>query len=328
MMSAPTQLDHLREVDARRDLNAIANLIDICFWAHLDPEGRAYLNRLRRLAVQLQVVPLRSMANAAVPIQGFVWEEKDEVVGNLTLIAFRSRGQLLYLIANVAVHPDYRQKGIGRALTQHALDYIRATGAASAWLHVRADNPTARHLYDTLKFEERCQRVNWVWRPEDQVPVVKPPAGVTVGTRRKAEWGQQRAWLQRNYPAAVDWNLMFDAQRLKPGELQSLWRWLNSANQTHLTVRRDDEPLGLLTWETGAGQHNFFWLATPEEPDEAALTWLLMQARHDWTTRARFYNAALRPIQINYAAGQAAAAFEAAGFSAENHLVWMEHPLR
>jgi len=93
-------------------------------------------------------------------------------------------------------------------------------------------------------------------------------------------------------------------------------------------VRRDDQPLGLLTWETGAGQHSFFWLAAPEQPDEAALTWLLMQARHEWTTRARFYNAALRPMQINYAAGQAAAAFEAAGFSAENHLVWMEHPLR
>jgi len=324
--SPPT--NHLREVDARRDLNQIANLIDLCFRAHLDPEGRAYLNRLRRMAVQLQVVPLRSMANAAVPIQGFVWEEAGEIVGNLTLIAFRSQGQLLYLIANVAVHPDFRQQGIARAMTQQALDYARAAHAASAWLHVRSDNPIARHLYETLKFEERCQRINWLWRPEDKIPVQPPPKRSGIRARKSSEWCQQANWLQQNYPPAVDWNLMFDLARLQPGGLHRLWRWLNNANQTHLALHWNGALAGILSWETGAGQPNLFWLAAPAGVDETALGWLLAEGRQEWIKRAQLNNLPVRSIQINFPAGQSSAAFEHAGFSPENHLVWMENPLR
>ena len=63
------------------------------------------------------------------------------IVGNLSLIPFVRRGHVVYLIANVAVHPDYRRRGIARQLTQTALDYLRQRGVSSAWLQVRDDNP-------------------------------------------------------------------------------------------------------------------------------------------------------------------------------------------
>jgi [ribosomal protein S18]-alanine N-acetyltransferase len=41
----------------------------------------------------------------------------------------------------LAVVPEMRGRGIGRALLQHSIDSVTATGAASYFLEVRSDNP-------------------------------------------------------------------------------------------------------------------------------------------------------------------------------------------
>ncbi len=51
-------------------------------------------------------------------------------------------------INNVAVHPDWRRRGLGEKMLRAALDLAKGQGAATAVLEVRQSNLAARTLYE------------------------------------------------------------------------------------------------------------------------------------------------------------------------------------
>ncbi len=55
-------------------------------------------------------------------------------------------------ITNIAVHPDFRGKGIGRRLTEELLQVLSNLGAGYATLEVRVSNLRAQQLYRSLGF--------------------------------------------------------------------------------------------------------------------------------------------------------------------------------
>lgn len=57
-------------------------------------------------------------------------------------------------ITNVAVHPDYRNNGIGKALVSELLLLCMKDGIDSFTLEVRKSNIVAQKLYKELGFEE------------------------------------------------------------------------------------------------------------------------------------------------------------------------------
>lgn len=61
-------------------------------------------------------------------------------------------------IQTIAVAPDARGHGLGRALMVALLAEARARRAAEVFLEVRADNPNARALYDSLGFVQIAVR--------------------------------------------------------------------------------------------------------------------------------------------------------------------------
>ncbi len=71
------------------------------------------------------------------------------------LIAFAGFWQILDEghIANVAVHPLSRAKGIGKILMQHIMAASQALGGARMTLEVRAGNNVAQKLYQNLGFK-------------------------------------------------------------------------------------------------------------------------------------------------------------------------------
>jgi ribosomal-protein-alanine N-acetyltransferase len=86
--------------------------------------------------------------------------EKPEVLaGYGGLLAPRGSGDAD--IQTIAVAPGARRHGLGRALVTAMLAEAAARGASQVFLEVRADNPNARALYDSLGFEQIAIRAKY-----------------------------------------------------------------------------------------------------------------------------------------------------------------------
>ena len=312
---------HIRPVDPRRDLLVIADLIELCFVDQMDDEGRDYVRQIRHAAQSGDFYRWMHGADELVslPLGGFVWVEEQRVVGNLTLIPFRAgesnenSSHWRYLIANVAVHPNYRRRGIGRQLTLKALEHIRQH-RADAWLQVREDNMPAHNLYLSLGFIERARRTTW--RISNGAPLPELPAHLAVTARQKEDWRLQSAWLRKTFPSEVAWNLGFHLKRLEPGFWRLLTNFFLEAPVLQWAVRNGQRLIGTASWDPGAFRAENLWLVADPDYEEEALYALLVQARRKLMPR--------RPLNVNYPVGQAAIAFKQAGFFKENTLIWME----
>jgi ribosomal-protein-alanine N-acetyltransferase len=64
-------------------------------------------------------------------------------------------------IQTIAVAPAARRRGLGRTLMLAMIDESRRRGATHIFLEVRADNPGARALYDSLGFEQIAVRAKY-----------------------------------------------------------------------------------------------------------------------------------------------------------------------
>ena len=109
--------------------------------------------------------------------KGFVVAIRDkEVVGyavvglerslQLRKYRLRRRGHLL----NLAVDQGFKRQGIGKALVESIIAYLREEGVEDVWLEVRASNLAARKLYSSLGFEET--RIVKRYYPEGEDAVI------------------------------------------------------------------------------------------------------------------------------------------------------------
>ena len=78
-----------------------------------------------------------------------------ELVGTLTLAFFRIPTGLQARIEDVVVDEAGRGKGVGRELTNAAIDRARSAGAKSVGLTSRPSRAAANALYTSMGFERR-----------------------------------------------------------------------------------------------------------------------------------------------------------------------------
>lgn len=69
-------------------------------------------------------------------------------------------------IQTIAVADFARRHGLGRLMMQQLIEEARDRGAEQLFLEVRADNPNARALYDSLGFEQLAVRKHY-YQPDD-----------------------------------------------------------------------------------------------------------------------------------------------------------------
>jgi ribosomal protein S18 acetylase RimI-like enzyme len=96
---------------------------------------------------------------AANPSGVFVADLDGEVIGYITALLDRGAGK--GRIPNLAVDADFRGKGLGRALIEHALEYFRREGMAYAMIETMAQNDIGQHLYPACGFVEVARQVHF-----------------------------------------------------------------------------------------------------------------------------------------------------------------------
>lgn len=145
----------IRPFDIGCDLRPVAELIADAFAHEIDPRGSAALREMRIMSHIGALLKLlnRSTGEFNDLFGGFVWVEAGKVVGNVTVQKADSTGNR-WQIANVAVAPAYRGRGISRQLMARALAHIDENHGEWAVLQVYAQNTIARTLYAHLEFEE------------------------------------------------------------------------------------------------------------------------------------------------------------------------------
>jgi [ribosomal protein S18]-alanine N-acetyltransferase len=74
-------------------------------------------------------------------------------------------------IQTIAVAPTARRAGLGRTLMNAMIAEARGRGAAEIFLEVRADNPGAQSLYESLGFEALAVRAGY-YQPDNVDAIV------------------------------------------------------------------------------------------------------------------------------------------------------------
>ena len=317
-LSSLTESTHIRKVDITRDLDTIADLIEMCFPIHLDRDGQIYLMQMRKTAREMRIMGWLSTLSelGGSGVSGFVWEEEGQIVGNLSLIPFTQSGKRFHMIANVAVHPDNRRQGIARALTERALGYLRRCYEPYVWLQVRDDNPAACGLYRSAGFVDQAVRTTWRIRPfemcwKDQAK----HASIVIRRRQSADWGNQQDWLQTCYPLLIRWNLLVDFKRFEPGFLRDLLNVMDGMLFRHWSFGEEENLLGVITWQKTESFTNNIWLAFPEDGDGDLLAPGLRLVLKRLSPR--------HTLSIDYPKGLCTNVFTSLGFHQFRTLIWM-----
>ena len=310
--------DGLQPVDISRHLGGIADLLELCFSADMDAAGRGVVREmhfLSRLGPGLQVFRWLGLSQQPWDL-GYVWVEAGRVVGSVstTRSASRSTG---WLIANVAVHPDYRRGGIAVSLMRATLDLIRSRRGGEAILQVDDDNTGAIELYRRLGFSHVSTQTAWGRPPRTPAPHYQPTA-FDIRPRGPTEWAEQLAlaWLVR--PEGLAWNQPLRPETFAPNLWARLDRFFGGQTEEHWVAEVKDRIVGSLTLRTQWGEDDRLTLLVhPDYRGQLERPLLVRGLRR----------LALRPagVRIEHAAADeaASAALRALDFQPLRTLRWM-----
>jgi len=315
VQARPAAPPNLRPISIFRDLPAVADLIELCFSSTMDTEGKRYIQDMRRAGSDNAFLKWANQAaeSTSLPLTGYVWEENAQIVGNASLVPFRQKNHRIYLIANIAVHPDFRRRGIARALTEQAMKHAQNRKADAVWLHVRDDNPNAIELYEKLGFVEQARRTTWQAGTEVNTPVLQTDIQITA--RHSHFWPIQEKWLASLYPHFLAWHRDWNFNSLRPGFWNWFYLFLVDRRIRQWAAVRGDALEAALAWiPYGRGESLF--AATGEGSDPEALVALLLQARRELSH--------VHPhILLEFPSGKLDGAIQSAGFRALRTLIWM-----
>ncbi len=180
-------------------MTEIADLIEVCFRDKLDVTARRAVREMRALS---RTGPLLWMLGL-IPHNGLNWNHgyvflhDGRVIGSVGAQPSDS-GPQAYLIANVAVHPNFRRQGVARGLMLAVLSKAARQGAKCIVLQVDEDNEEAITLYQDLGFDTLTTRTLWLRTNSTAPNLIK--RGHNIDYRR---W--ITCYVNKTRQACVDW---------------------------------------------------------------------------------------------------------------------------
>ena len=310
----------IRRIDLKEDLGQVADLIAQCFDENMDPDGRRFLDFLRSLAKDrsslLRVLndPLRAFS----PLDGFICRVDERLVGNISITPFKNGYERICFVSNVAVHPDFRLHGMATSLIREVEEFAKKSGFTSVWLQVRKDNEIARHLYNSIDYQERASRTSWV---STKLPKhdIHSSSTLTFKPRRTQDWRQQESWLNSNYPATITWQLELRSAEFSPKIIQSISNTLSGRRYQHISIWQGAQLYGVLTWQSSFRFADPLWLAVPQD----GLALVVKEA----IPYMQNYLMTKKPLIINLEDGMGEDVFLNGGFERLHTLIWMQKQL-
>ncbi len=303
----------LRTIDPRRDMGQVADLIEITFRGDLDGTGRRMVREMRTLgrigwvgwAISRLLLP-----PSARPL-GFVWEEDGRIVGNANLLPVSGHPRR-WVMANVAVHPEYRRRGIARQMIGASDELALKAGAEAIYLQVERHNKAALTLYRSMGYVALATRTTW--RRSRGLPNPnRISQGEAVRLRRASEWTQQWALAKRVSPEGIIWPHPLDPGYFRPAGI------FRRQAKLHLVRREAGRLVGSLSVH-GTIVQRFALLVDPALQGQIEEE-LLSQALN--RVRAR-----RRSILLDYPTDVAVETLRGLGFREERALTWMRHSYR
>lgn len=224
----------LRPFNLHRDTTILAEVLPRAFQYPDHPEwsletdqleslldGLAALRRLRPVIAALQAL----FPFARDIMRGYVWEEDGQPVGVVNVVRQGASGK--WEIGNVAVLPEYRRRGIARALVEAALALAQERGAERVLLEVVEGNLPASALYESLGFTTYTRSLEMVCEPGDGPPQERPllPEGYMLAPLDPFDWQTRLTLAERITPEPVR---RFDRPEAQLKEVPGLFRALIS----------------------------------------------------------------------------------------------------
>ncbi len=254
--------DGLRPVNLRTDLAPLADLIELAFSDTMDSSGRAAIREMRTLSrIGLGLNVLAGVNELAQGMNlGYVYIANGRLVGNVSVYPSNLPPSLgiTWIIANVAVHPDFRGRGIATRLMQASMNMLRNRGGKAVILQVESDNEVARRLYNQLGFV--VERTWTTWRRPAGLRVPQPfdysARDFDVSRKRRGEWRAEMVLAQRVRPqtmGGLGWLRPLHRGLFHKSLMKQITDWVSLNSDEHLIIRSADErQLDASLWmETG-----------------------------------------------------------------------------
>jgi ribosomal protein S18 acetylase RimI-like enzyme len=311
----------IREIDARKDIFQIPDLIEFCFRAYLDPDGIEFIKKLRSAAESLKKQSFYSFFPFnEMNINGYVCVNHDGVIiGNVNLFPVRVMNHFAYLIANVCVHPDYRRQGIGRSLIESALKYAKSHFVETVYLQVREETDDVIRLYKNLGFREDGRRTSWI------CPINGSREKILIELRHEKtflkEKREYQIFFRRWYPEKIIWNLNYDPGLFQFGLFHRIFRSIYQKKAEFFKILDSDKRiLCWIGWQPTSTFSNTLWFVPTDFCDENQAISILLSLKNSYSIE--------KPFQINFPKGSYAESFLTAGFFVQSRFVWMSKVVR
>jgi len=136
------------------------------------PADASSISEILRDSSQAAQWPFESYASLANSPGGLllVCEAQSQVIGFVAARQVADEAEIL----NIAVHSDFRRKGVASALLAGALDAFRRSAIARVFLELRESNLPARTLYERHGFIRTGRRKSYYANPtEDAVCMLR-----------------------------------------------------------------------------------------------------------------------------------------------------------
>ena len=276
--------DGPRPLNPVRDLDAVADLLEAVFKRDLGVGGRRMIRKARAMSKTGPLVYLLSHLSEARGglSPGLVWEQNGQIVGNVTLMR-SNRQPGAWQMANVAVHPDHRHRGIATRLLKAAVEHISQRNGRAISLQVRQNHPAVA-LYRQLGFQSLGAVTRWRLDGRWQLDQILT-TGRSLRRARRSDWAAIWRLFHSVTPAAHGWPDPRQEKDFRP----NFWRGVADfidGQVTHRWVRPSTTGAGLDGYAelcTRPGSYHRLTLRTrPAVSGELEGDLLQMALRHIW----------------------------------------------